>query len=87
MKLASQEPDAFKIESMPPDRPDELTLLAGHVDQWDWRVTPLKSGTLHLLLYEYLATWKVWGPLLVVIVPASLWVLRKLKQHREEKRK
>jgi hypothetical protein len=51
MALDSQETSAFKIENIPSGRKDEQILLANTYTQWDWRVTPLKSGTLHLLLY------------------------------------
>lgn len=51
MTLDSQEPSAFKFENIPSGRKDEQILLANAYTQWDWRVTPLKSGTLRLLLY------------------------------------
>lgn len=51
MTLDSQEPNAFKIDNIPAARPNEQILLPNRFAQWDWRVTPLKSGTLHLLLY------------------------------------
>jgi hypothetical protein len=51
MKLDSQEDAAFKIVNIPAGRPDEQILLPNKYSQWDWRVTPRKSGVLHLLLY------------------------------------
>lgn len=51
MTLDSQEPSAFKIENIPGGRKDDQILLQNTYTQWDWRVTPVKSGTLHLLLY------------------------------------
>lgn len=51
MSLDSQEPNAFAIENVPSGRKDEQILVATSYTQWDWRVTPLRSGTLHLLLY------------------------------------
>jgi hypothetical protein len=51
MKLDSQEEGAFKIVKIPAGRTDEQILLPDKYSQWDWRVTPLKSGVLHLLLY------------------------------------
>jgi hypothetical protein len=122
MNLDSQEQDAFKIENMPAGRKDEQILLANTFSQWDWRVTPLKSGTLHLLLYvtpmiyvnnvgesvkhfpqparvitvspDYvfavksfvLSNWAVWGSILTaIIIPAFVWMLRKINKRREEK--
>jgi hypothetical protein len=122
MSLDSQEQDGFKIENMPAGRNDEQILLANTFTQWDWRVTPLKSGTLHLLLYvtpmiyvdnvgkslkrfpqpprvitvspDYLFAvknfvlgyWAVWGSILTaIIIPAFIWMLRKIKKRREEK--
>jgi hypothetical protein len=51
MTLDAEEPNAFKIENLPAGRKDDQILLANSYTQWDWRVTPLKSGSLHLLLY------------------------------------
>src|SRR5882672_920214 len=51
MKLDSQEKSAFQIDNIPDGRKDEQLLLANQFTQWDWRVTPLKAGKLHLLLY------------------------------------
>ncbi len=51
MKLDSQEDRAFQIDNVPAGRKDEQFLLANQFTEWDWRVTPLKYGTLHLLLY------------------------------------
>jgi len=51
LKLDSQEDHAFKIDNVPAGRKDEQILLPNKFTQWDWRVTPLKSGVLHLLLY------------------------------------
>jgi len=51
LKLDSQEDHAFKIDNVPAGRKDEQILLPNKCTQWDWRVTPLKSGLLHLLLY------------------------------------
>lgn len=51
MRLESQEHDAFKIEdTLQPGGTPKLLLRDSHVD-WNWFVTPRKSGTLHLLLY------------------------------------
>jgi hypothetical protein len=47
LRLESQEDHAFKIEQ----RQDEQLLLPNKFAQWDWMVTPQKSGVLHLLLY------------------------------------
>jgi len=51
MTLDSQGPNAFTVDKVPAGRKDEQVLLLNKYTQWDWRVTPLKSGTLHLLLY------------------------------------
>jgi hypothetical protein len=51
MSLDSEEPKAFIIEKVPADRKDEQFLEPNKFSQWDWRVTPQKHGTLHLLLY------------------------------------
>ncbi|HLY99410.1 MAG TPA: hypothetical protein VKT33_10130 [Candidatus Angelobacter sp.] len=51
MKLDSHEPKAFTIDNIPASRKDEQILVANTYTQWDWRVMPVKSGTLHLLLY------------------------------------
>jgi hypothetical protein len=51
MSLDSQEPQAFFIEKLPTGRKDEQILEPDTFSQWDWRVTPKKHGTLHLLLY------------------------------------
>jgi len=51
LKLSSQEDGAFAVANIPDGRSDEQILRADHYAQWDWRVTPLKAGTLHLLLY------------------------------------
>jgi hypothetical protein len=51
MRLDSEEPGGFAIEKLPSDREDEQFLEPNKFSQWDWRVTPRKHGTLHLLLY------------------------------------
>lgn len=51
MSLDSEEPSAFLIEKMPSDRKDEQVLEPDKYSQWDWRVTPRKTGPLHLLLF------------------------------------
>jgi hypothetical protein len=51
MDLDAQEPGGFKIENVPAERKDQQMLLPDAYTQWDWRVTPIQSGTLHLLLY------------------------------------
>jgi hypothetical protein len=51
MTLDSQEASAFKIENSPTGRPDEQFLLPNQFAEWNWHVTPLKHGVLHLLLY------------------------------------
>lgn len=51
MSLDFQEPEGFAIENLPSDREDEQFLEPNKFSQWDWRVTPRKQGTLHLLLY------------------------------------
>jgi hypothetical protein len=51
VSLSSQENDAFTIDRIPEGRSDEQVLRPNQFAQWDWRVTPLKAGTLHLLLY------------------------------------
>lgn len=49
--LSSEEEGAFTIANIPEGRKDEQVLRADHFAQWDWRITPQKSGVLHLLLY------------------------------------
>jgi hypothetical protein len=51
MTLDSQEPEAFRVENIPAGRKDDQILIENSFAQWDWRVTPKKAGTLHLLLY------------------------------------
>jgi hypothetical protein len=51
MSLDSEEPSAFTIEKVPSDRRDDQFLEPNTFSQWDWRVTPRKHGSLHLLLY------------------------------------
>jgi hypothetical protein len=51
MNLDSEEPNAFMIEKVPSDRRDDQFLEPNTFSQWDWRVTPRKHGSLHLLLY------------------------------------
>jgi hypothetical protein len=51
MALDSEEADAFKVENVPAGRAAEQILRPSTFAQWDWHVTPLKSGVLHLLLY------------------------------------
>lgn len=51
MNLDSNESDAFLIEELPKGRKDDQLLEPDKFSQWDWRVTPKKHGTLHLLLY------------------------------------
>lgn len=123
MALDSQESRGFRIENVPEGRKDEQILLPNTFSQWDWRATPLKHGTLHLLLYvtptiyvdgvgqgllqfpqsprlitvlpDYVfeiesfavANWAIWATLITVIfVPLFLWLIRKFKSVREEKR-
>lgn len=51
VNLDSEEPAAFIIEKIPDGRKDEQILEPNSFSQWDWRVTPKKNGTLHLLLF------------------------------------
>jgi hypothetical protein len=51
MTLDSEESEGFRIEKFPTDRTDDQFLEGNGFSQWDWRVTPLKHGRLHLLLY------------------------------------
>jgi len=51
MSLDSQEPGAFLVDKVPAGRPDAQLLEPDTFTQWDWRVTPRKHGSLHLLLY------------------------------------
>jgi hypothetical protein len=51
MSLDSQEPGGFVIDKVPADRPNAQLLEPDTFTQWDWRVTPRKHGSLHLLLY------------------------------------
>lgn len=51
LTLASSEPNAFSIENLPPGRLDYQLLRNDAFTEWDWTVTPLKNGTLHILLY------------------------------------
>jgi hypothetical protein len=51
LTLDSQEFDAFRIENSPAGRQDAQYLLPSDFTEWRWKVTPKKSGTLHLLLY------------------------------------
>jgi hypothetical protein len=51
MNLDSEEAEAFKIEKVPESRKDEQLLEPDKYSEWDWRVTPKKHGSLHLLLY------------------------------------
>ena len=51
LKLSSEEDGAFTVVNIPEGRSDDQILRADNYAQWDWRVTPLKAGTLHLLLY------------------------------------
>jgi hypothetical protein len=51
MNLDSEEPRGFLMEKVPADRPDAQLLEPDKFSQWDWRVTPRRNGSLHLLLY------------------------------------
>jgi hypothetical protein len=51
MQLAPEEPAAFTIQEVPTGRRTDQFLEPDKFSQWDWRVTPEKHGTLHLLLY------------------------------------
>lgn len=51
MSLDSEESGAFAVEDMPLGRKADQVLEPDNFSQWDWRVTPKKHGTLHLLLY------------------------------------
>jgi len=51
LSLDAAEPASFLIEKVPADRKDDQVLEPDKYSQWDWRVTPRKHGSLHLLLY------------------------------------
>lgn len=56
MYLKSGEPDAFDIDPKA-DAPIQHLIEANGYTQWDWTVTPTKSGQHHLLLYVTPLLW------------------------------
>ncbi len=50
MTVGSEEQEAFLIEDQPAGK-DTQVLEPKSFTEWDWRVTPQKHGTLHLLLW------------------------------------